>query len=1622
MTKSYRIRTSPGTDKNIRVNINQDFDFLEILSLKLRQEDVYTRFCADYGVVTGRVIVNGGFGVPNANVSIFVPLDAIDENDPVISTLYPYKNADQKNEDGYRYNLLPYVKEYDGHVPTGTFPDRNDVLTRTEVLEVYEKYYKYTVKTNDSGDFMIVGAPLGIQSLVLDLDLSNIGCFSLRPADLIRSGLATSEQFNGDQFKSSTDLSSLPQIVNIRQDIEVTSFWGENEICNIGITRADFDLRDFGIDIKPHAIFMGSIFSSTDEDFLDNRCKPKKETGDLCSLVTAPGTILAVRQTINYDSDGRPILEQYVLPDGGKVIDDNGTWLVEVPMNLDYVTTNEFGEQVISNDPTVGIPTKGKYRFRIQYQNESGMENSIMRGDFLVPNVKEWGWSSSNTNEPTDLNAQLYSYAFSLDWNEYGDPTTTTGAQMIQEAIDCEDRFYEFNYNKVYTISHFLDRWKWGTNRLRHLGIKDITDRTCNSTVNKFPVNDGVRNFDFLVFILNLLITILTPVFISLIIILHVLALIYPLIAAIVNLVIWVINVIVKKICEVVAFLSNKLDKNDCKEQSITPLSDENPFKRISLPMMSYPDCEACPCEDVGLPQETTQTTQSIQNTVSSVNNSLLADLNSISSYEAYIGSVTNPNDPAFSSYLQGTRQIFAGYQNPSTINALSYLNKVPLVQYPLGSSPIMGRDVQLAQSLNLANLRSRYFAGENYIKTTVRNTNPSTNTVDPSTTFDDSVVILLVDQGTVLQPGQLLSFTDLTTINDPNITGLTTPNQFNTNNITGSTPFNNTNLVNKQISWINPNGNVQTGTLKLNITEDGKEYKFKAGVEYFQVITGGTTTQFSASTHPTLGLLNKYLFKKTQEFTFGVVGIYQTQGVYPIDYLDTHENMQIIVLSRGVDPYTQKQNIRYDLSKLFGYSFGSGPIVEGTYYLNVPIQPNSGPTTSPISYNWYSNYKTPQTHNVTGNTNTSLYHEPFGFTVDNTLFTAFTNNSIHYYNSTDKSQNTFKAFNTDQYDLSNFTNSTGAVDDFPNGNNRMAFQFYISATTSTPQGIIEGGSFVTSTVSGGTVYVYANAGVEARVLSPAYHLQSPSNVTITNNNKLVFRSDRLPTSTLTEISGNSSYSLHLNNNFGIYTIDEQGNGTAVPFVSSQPTDFTGNAQDLTGDTSNGITDAVLGTLQCDNLTLLDCYSGDGTNFGVLTPCDKNPDGKRVKGGCYYFVEGPLIISIPKDIKYFVEWKSRFRLMFAACRGVFSQVFQNNWVNGTLYMFSFKKKTIFSVSGQPKKYLFCGSYDSLLRPGQGPLFYAEGKTNAIYYRSTPYDGNNYLGQLPKRKLAPLTPFIPAGYGGMNTRNIFFPTTIMDLGPRDEFTRQICTSPEFEGYLVDTLQSTSFNDTSELLQLFIISRLINSTFWGQALGMGDASINKLFSRSEDRIDGDIAQLFSINSEFGVEGFSDDNYDDSTLYVANSGEGLVGVFFTANTENRIKLTPGITTFTPTLTNYYGYPKTQEVPFYLWTLNDTNTIFGSDKNDWDTGLQGSGFYKYKYQTQSFYQAPFSNYFNTTNYGKKGYIFNSDSSGYSTNFPPGQSNKFLVGAPFHFYFGLNKGKSSMNRYITKYIFNTNV
>ena len=2099
MSKNYRFRTKVGQDREVRLQIDQDFDMIEILSLKLKQEDVYTRFCADYGVVAGRVIANGGYGVPNVTISIFVPLSAQDENDPIISTLYPYKDSDQKNEDGYRYNLLPYKQEYGGHTPTGTFPDIQDILERKEVLEIYEKYYKYTVRTNDSGDFMIVGVPLGMQKIVMDMDLSNIGCFSLRPSDLIRMGMGVETQFAGQLFRSSTDLATLPQIVNSKKDIEVTSFWGENEICNVGITRVDFDLRELGIKIEPQTIFMGSMVSTTEEGALGANCKPKFDSGNLCDLISAPGNILAIRQTIYTDTLGYPILEEFKLPEGG-IINEDGTWLTELPMNLDFVTTNEFGDQVFSNDPKNGIPTKAKYRFRIQYQNEDGDNSSIIRADYLVPNIKEYGWKSGSSfeNEPTDPDLQKKSYAFSLDWQDYGDTGTTLGQQIIQEAINCDDKFFEFNFNRVYTISNFIDRWKWGYNRSRHLGIKEITDRTCNSTTNKMPVNDGVRNFDFIFFLFNILITIVSPIFMTIIVIYHFMAFIYPYIRNFINFFVKIINPIIEFLCESVNFfrrLFNKPEKN-CSSKQLKELP-EKVFARLSLPMMAYPDCEACSCESVQMGKDPNIPYNDYTN--EAINQSQLIDVNSVSEWtwveteeynkiQNYCDTFPKGCEITLDTLTYGINQGFAGYSGPLT-NGKYKLQKTPITTWISQDSPVGAQSytIHWAQVLNQMNARERYFEDRSVITTIVKNKN-FLNVEQPSNPMKDQPLILICDPGTLASiggAGTLITFTNVLDINDPNITG-STLNQFSTQSVTGTSSYSTTDLVNRTVQNVLPvytEEIVVDRTLKLKLTKESQAYKFKGGVEYFQVITGNTLDHFNQylTTPLWTSFIGQYIYSPGMKFRWGKgFGEYGTFGKTPdnavtsiaftpseggiflggkflkygtnfnqhlvkidtttgnglvytqktvgdggftkygegdgimgpdlvsvvesttsgglfvggsfdsydggngsgmvkldvngtldplfpnlagftspnsdltkvsdlkiqpwddkiivtgffdafnydplavpqdivrlnangtIDYtfvppasfsdggkiaidtnptslhyqkiyitrnvteggnklkryntngtvdatfncsfgttgvstkietikidqngkllvglngdfwyiggvlvsgivrlnhdgtLDTTFNggsmgvpsgkkvtaievqsdgkilvggnftqyngvdrlnilrllddgtldgtfyygedfsttfgsyvsaiktftngnivvgglfsnsdstaqknvrvlnpdgtnragfsfgpptapmdiwrnvargytetppevfggfkgKEIIFLTRGVDPYTEKQTIEYDISKLFNRPPNTLK-VKGEYYLNIPIQScspeslSSGdwaiPGVSPTT--WRSSYRTPESLDVVNNKNYKIYHKPFNNFTIQTPWTAFTNNSVKYYTSTDKSRVTHRAYDDDQFAISDFTNNgTYCPVSYlgTNGYSTLGFGWGIGdppeiINPTSPvyqngvtfdQGAIEGVSFIGSNITPGNIINLEDSSNFIRVYAPSYLIDNPTfDVTMTEKDRLVLRTDRLPTSTNTEIKGNTSLPLFLNDNFFIYKISEEGDVFAVDLTINQQTDTTNNMQDFSGDSQSAVSDAILNSLTCEGLTSLQCYEGYGGDFGVISPCIYNHDDditkQRIIGGCYYFVQEPYLNgnSIKEDFKFFAEWKARFRLTFAACRGVIGHVFQNNWVNGMLYAFSFRKKTLYDSQGNVKKYVFCGSDDPLfnpIRPNQGPIFFDKDRTS-FFYRSTPYsyETGKFVGQKPKYKQSlGYGSWIDANYKGQNERNIFFPTTIMDLGPRDEFTKEICFNPQLDGYLVDTMKTTSYNDTSDILLFFILSRLLDSNFLEQLLGLGDSSVNALFSRSEDRLDGDVTQMFSINSEYGIVPFNDDNYNDDDIFLyntttsANKSGSVIGLYFSSDTKNRILLTPGIATY-GTVLQQNGYPKTQEVPMYKWGSDETSpspSLFGSELNEWYTGIEGGGFYSVPYQSMQFDTADYFKPQNGTGpfNGATGYIYNYDTDGNPNqnvnSYPADQSKRFVVGAPYHFYFGLGKGKSAINRYITKYI-----
>ncbi len=582
MVQKHRISTNIGVDQKITVELKQDFDVLEILSLKFTQQQIYTSLCSDYGVVCGRVTANNGFGVGNVRVSIFVPLSEDDENDPVISVLYPYKEVTDKDENGYRYNLLPKRKQHGGHAETGTFPDQSDILEREEYLEVYEKYYRYTVKTNSAGDFMIWGVPVGLQTIHVDVDLSDIGCFSLRPADFQRLGIGIDSFKNNYTFKSSEDLDSLPQIISFNRNVEVYPFWGNEDLCEIGITRTDFDLSERGVNIQPKAYLIGGVFTDNGKNSVNKNCIPRRKMGRKCDMITKSANIEAIRFLPVRDELNRPYLEYLSIDED---VPDDGGFVLPLEMNMDYVITNEFGENEITNDPNKGIPTSACYRFRFDLK-DNGLDRTRANADYLVPNIREY------------VNDVDKSYYFGTDYSGY----PTDAQSLILNNVDGEyipqDYFYRFTYNKVYTVSsfhsHFLgvDGLSKGLNMTAGLVTGGIFGAAIGGSVNRYnfanineivpseeedcgdkvtpPTNFGVKNYTFQLLIADFLLS---------------LDYIYNLITLL------VINTIAKLLYDVAEILVPISPKaRPIRGVRNTFIANNG----VALKLITYPDCDEC--------------------------------------------------------------------------------------------------------------------------------------------------------------------------------------------------------------------------------------------------------------------------------------------------------------------------------------------------------------------------------------------------------------------------------------------------------------------------------------------------------------------------------------------------------------------------------------------------------------------------------------------------------------------------------------------------------------------------------------------------------------------------------------------------------------------------------------------------------------------------------------------------------------------------------------------------------------------------------------------------------------------------------------------------------------------
>lgn len=481
--KTYRIRTKVGEEKPtlLNVQLNQTYDMFEILSLKINQNNAYKYYSSDYGVIVGRVLANGGVGIPNAKVSIFIPTEE-SVNDIKKYILYRYSTVQSTNDDGIRYNLLPDEIDEICHQNIGTFPNKRLVLDNKDVMEIFDKYWKYTTVTNDSGDYMLYGIPTGSQQLHVDIDLSDIGIWSQRPRDLVYKGFNINQFESPNKFKVDNNLNSLSQVYTQDKGLYVYPYWGETSenYDTIGITRCDIQI-DYKF--EPTCIFMGCAVTDTGNNAIGKNCASTDNIGKMSELVSSEGSIHMIRRTF----DGR--VEEYSIK-GNRLIDQDGVWCYQIPMNLDYVMTDEYGNLVPSDNTEKGIPTRTRVRFRFVLDETKNDNTARKRCMYLVPNNPR-------------IDNELYS-GFSSD--ESHTPDYEFGSNTKDED------FCDMFWNKVYTVKNYIPRFQKNrkvTNR-KHTGIKLVNHYGDN---NPIPYNNLTIKLTFT----YRLICVLTDMFIKLI-------------------------------------------------------------------------------------------------------------------------------------------------------------------------------------------------------------------------------------------------------------------------------------------------------------------------------------------------------------------------------------------------------------------------------------------------------------------------------------------------------------------------------------------------------------------------------------------------------------------------------------------------------------------------------------------------------------------------------------------------------------------------------------------------------------------------------------------------------------------------------------------------------------------------------------------------------------------------------------------------------------------------------------------------------------------------------------------------------------------------------------------------
>ena len=460
--KTYRIKQGiEPADTYIPFTLQKDINVLEILSLKINQQSLYTTYNSNNGILIGRVTSNGGFGIPNVKLSIFIPQD--ENDDPISKKLYPYTNVNDKDSDGFRYNLLRNEKESSDpsyYTPTGSFKKKRRILDNPEYFKIYEKYYCYTTSTNSAGDYMISNIKTGNNIIHIDVDLSDIEFYSLRPYDLVANGVSEKVFESFSKFKKSNDLDSLPQIHSLNVNKQIYPFWGQDD--NVGINRLDINLP---INITPTSLIVFGNFTDSSKGVIGSSCRPRKKTGKNCELTTSAGKINIIRRVDKNTSNVE------LLNLNSFQMNDDGACVIPIPMNLDRKITDEYGNLISSPNSSIGIPTSANIRMKVGLNDTSGL--NVKTASYLIPNL----------------------------YNNFKFDNTTN-----------DNDFFKLNWKTIYTTMNYIPRFQPNSNQgnLNFLGLKDVG--LCEDNL-PIPYNRISSSFNIIYTIFCVLINVLVAIF-----------------------------------------------------------------------------------------------------------------------------------------------------------------------------------------------------------------------------------------------------------------------------------------------------------------------------------------------------------------------------------------------------------------------------------------------------------------------------------------------------------------------------------------------------------------------------------------------------------------------------------------------------------------------------------------------------------------------------------------------------------------------------------------------------------------------------------------------------------------------------------------------------------------------------------------------------------------------------------------------------------------------------------------------------------------------------------------------------------------------------------------------------